>query len=102
LAVECDPSCSAKKDANGKYRMQYEAFPVIAAIRQRSAADKAKLQVCDRIIRVSDRSILDEGVLEDAMLRNDIHLIVRRDGKDVNVVSVCLRAVRIRCRSPFG
>jgi C-terminal processing protease CtpA/Prc len=46
-----------KKDANRKYRMRYEGFPVIAAIRQGGAADKAKLQVGDRSIRVNYRSI---------------------------------------------
>jgi C-terminal processing protease CtpA/Prc len=43
----------------------------------------------DEIVKVEGTSILEEaGILQRAEQREQIHLTVRRDGKDMNVVMV--------------
>ena len=87
FAVTCRPSCSATFAPGGQASYKYDGYPPIIAVRPGSPADKAGLRQGDEIIAVEGKSILDEaGILQRAEQQEQIHLTVRRDGKDMNVV----------------
>jgi hypothetical protein len=91
FAVECRPSCSMRRRPNGESYYKYDGYPRIIEVRERSAADRAGLRVGDLITKVEGRSILAEDALHDLDQRDQLHMTVRRDGKDINVVMLVVR-----------
>jgi hypothetical protein len=88
VAVECAPSCTVRRLANGEVHYKYDGYPRIIEVREHSAADRAGLRVGDLITMVEGRSILAEDALRDSEQKDQLHLTVRRDGKDIDVVMV--------------
>jgi S1-C subfamily serine protease len=89
FGIECEPSCSMKRQPSGDFHYKYDGYPRIVAVVRGTAADRAHLEVGDHIVKVNGRSILEEsGVLERAEQQNEIRMTVRRDGKDIDVVMV--------------
>jgi membrane-associated protease RseP (regulator of RpoE activity) len=91
FAVDARPVCRGREVGDGRieYRHVYDAYPSIYAVRAESPADKAGLQAGDVIVKVEGKSVLDYPLLlTGADARNELHLTVRRDGKDINVVMV--------------
>lgn len=87
FGIECDPSCSMKRQPSGNFHYKYDGYPRIVAVVRGTAADRAHLEVGDHIIKVNGRSILEEsGILERAEQQNEIRMTVRRDGKDLEVL----------------
>ncbi|HEV8495931.1 MAG TPA: PDZ domain-containing protein [Gemmatimonadaceae bacterium] len=91
FAVECKPSCTMKQRPNGEYYFKYDGYPRIIEVRDRSAADRAGLRVGDVITRIEGRSILADDALTDTEHRDQLHMTIRRDGKDIEVVMVVVR-----------
>jgi S1-C subfamily serine protease len=93
FAVECRPSCSMRRLPSGEYAYKYDGYPVIIAVRERSAADRAGLRVGDVITRVNGKSILeDEGTLQRVEQQEQVRLTVRREGKgDLEVLLLVTR-----------
>ncbi|HEX8946066.1 MAG TPA: PDZ domain-containing protein [Gemmatimonadaceae bacterium] len=91
FAVECRPSCSMRRRPNGEYYYKYDGYPRIIEVREHSAADRAGLRVGDLITKVEGRSILAEDALSDLDQRDQLHMTVQRDGKDINVVMLVVR-----------
>lgn len=87
FAVECHPSCSFKRTANGKFYYKYDGYPAISAIRDSSAASRAGLKVGDLVVKVNGHSILDD-MYDDFSNDDSLRLTVRRDGKDFEVLMV--------------
>jgi C-terminal processing protease CtpA/Prc len=81
-----------KRASNGDYYYKYDGYPEIIAVREGSAADRAGLRIGDVITKVNGRSILDEeGSLQRAEQQEQIRLVVRRDGKDLDVLMLVTR-----------
>jgi hypothetical protein len=91
VAVECTPSCTVQRLANGEMHYKYEAYPRVIEVREHSAADRAGLRVGDLITKVEGRSILAEDALRDSEQKDQLHMTLRRDGKDIDVVMVVVR-----------
>jgi hypothetical protein len=91
FAVECQPSCTTRRRPNGEYYFKYDGYPRIIEVRERSAANRAGLQVGDVITKVEGRSILAEDALHDTEQKDQLHMTIRRDGKDIEVVMVVVR-----------
>jgi hypothetical protein len=91
FAVECRPSCTMRRRPSGEYYFKYDGYPRIIEVRERSAADRAGLQVGDLITKIEGRSILADDVLHDTEQRDQLHMTIRRDGKDIEVVMVVVR-----------
>ena len=91
VAVECTPSCTVRRLANGEIHYKYDGYPRVIELRERSPADRAGLRIGDLIIRVEGRSILAEDALRDSEQKDQLHMTVRRDGKDMDVVMVVVR-----------
>jgi membrane-associated protease RseP (regulator of RpoE activity) len=85
FAVECSPSCSLNRSPSGDYYYKYDGYPRIVEVRERSAADRAGLRVGDLITKVEGKSILNEDPLRGSEQGNQLHITVRRDGKDIDV-----------------
>jgi hypothetical protein len=85
FAVECAPSCSLNRSPSGDYYYKYDGYPRIVEVRERSAADRAGLRVGDLITKVEGKSILNEDPLRGSEQGNQLHITVRRDGKDIDV-----------------
>ena len=85
FAVECRPSCSLNRSPRGDYYYKYDGYPRIIEVRERSAADRAGLRVGDLITKVEGRSILDGDALRGSQQGNQLHITIRRDGKDIDV-----------------
>jgi hypothetical protein len=88
FGVECHPSCSMKRAADGRYYYKYDGYPTIAVIRPGSAAEMAHLRVGDEIVTVEGRSILGQDALAGTEDHGELHMTIRRDGKDIDVVLV--------------
>jgi hypothetical protein len=88
VAVECTPSCTVRRLANGEMHYKYDGYPRIIEVREHSAADRAGLRVGDLITKVEGRSILAEDALRDTEQKDQLHMTVRRDGRDIDVVMV--------------
>ena len=88
FAVNSRPVCRVERsDDKVTRRLVFEDYPMIYAVRPGSAADKAALRAGDVILSVEGKSVLDDAVLlTGADLRNDLHMTVRRDGKELSVV----------------
>jgi len=91
FAVECRPACTLKRAPSGEYYYKYDAYPRIVEVRDRSAADLARLRVGDLIVKVDGKSILDEDAVRDLDRRDQLRLTVRRDGKDIDVLMLVVR-----------
>ena len=91
VAVECAPSCTVQRLANGEMHYKYEGYPRVIEVREHSAADRAGLRVGDLITKVEGRSILAEDALRDSEQKDQLHMTLRRDGKDIDVVMVVVR-----------
>ena len=91
FAVECKPSCSMRRRPSGEYYFKYDGYPRIIEVRERSAADRAGLRVGDLITKIEGRSILADDVLQDTEHKDQLHMTIRRDGKDIEVVMVVVR-----------
>jgi hypothetical protein len=85
FAVECSPSCSLNRSPSGAYYYKYDGYPRIVEVRERSAADRAGLRVGDLITKVEGKSILNEDALRGSDQGNQLHITVRRDGKEIDV-----------------
>jgi len=85
FATECRPSCSTKQSAAGHYVFVYDGYPVVARVRAGSPAAAGGLRVNDEIVAINGRSILAENALEGTDARDDLHLVVRRDGKQLTI-----------------
>ena len=88
FAVDTQPVCRGESiDGKTRYRNVYENYPSIYAVRAESLADRAGLRVGDVIVKVEGKSVLDNPMLLIAAdARNELHMTVRRDGKDINLV----------------
>jgi S1-C subfamily serine protease len=91
FAVECKPSCTVQRRPNGEYYFKYDGYPRIVEVRERSAADRAGLRVGDVITKVEGRSILADDALRDNEQKDQLHITLRRDGKDIEVVMLVVR-----------
>jgi len=91
FAVECKPSCTLRRTPSGEYYYKYDSFPRIIEVRERSAADRAGLRVGDVVTKVEGRSILEDDVLHGSEQRDQLHITVRRNGKDIDAVMVVVR-----------
>jgi beta-lactamase regulating signal transducer with metallopeptidase domain len=86
IASECEPSCSVKRMPTGGYYYKYDSYPRVVQVRQRSAAERAGIQVGDVIIEVEGRSILEDGSILNLEQRDQLRMTVRRDDKTIDVV----------------
>ena len=92
FALECRPRCTPATAKDGPLIYTYNrygGFPVIAAVRRGSAAERAGLKEGDLVIKVGGHSVLeDEGArgLGRLELVEMLRLTVRRDGKDLDYV----------------
>ena len=84
FATACRPSCSTRQSAAGHYVFVYDGYPVVAEVRAGSPAAQAGLRVGDEIVAINGRSILAENALEGTD-RDDLHLVVRRAGKQMAI-----------------
>jgi C-terminal processing protease CtpA/Prc len=50
-----------KRRPTGEYYYKYNSYPRVVQVRQRSAADRAGIQVGDLVMEVEGRSILEDG-----------------------------------------
>ena len=91
FAVECITWCPMRRRPNGEYYIKYDGYPRIIEVREHSAADRAGLRIGDVITKVEGRSILAEDALHDSEQKDQLHMTVRRDGKDIDVVMVVVR-----------
>ena len=85
FATECRPSCSTRQSAAGHYVFVYDGYPVVAEVRAGSPAAAAGLRVGDEIVAINGRSILADNALEGTDARDDLHLVVRRGGKQMTI-----------------
>lgn len=86
FGVECRNSCSARRMPNGTYVYSYDDYPVIAAVRAGSIAERTGLRVGDEIISINGKSILADDALMGSDGSDTLKMVVRRDGKDINVL----------------
>jgi hypothetical protein len=91
VAVECTPSCTVRRQTNGDIHYKYDGYPRVIEVREHSAADRAGLRIGDLITKVEGRSILAEDALRDSEQKDQLHMTVRRDGKDIDIVMVVVR-----------
>ena len=85
IASACEPSCSVKRLPTGGYYYKYDSYPRVVQVRQRSAAERAGIQVGDVIIEVEGRSILEDGSLLTLEQRDQVRMTVRRDDTTIDV-----------------
>lgn len=90
FALNTAPVCRVTQvDGKRRYRSTFDDYPLIYAVRPESAADKAGLRVGDAIVKVEGESVLEHPAwLIGSDDRNQLHMTVRRDGKEINVVMV--------------
>jgi len=86
IASACEPSCSVKRMPTGGYYYKYDSYPRVVQVRQRSAAERAGIQVGDVIIEVEGRSILEDGSILNLEQHDQLRMTVRRDDKTIDVV----------------
>jgi hypothetical protein len=91
FAVECMTSCPMRRRPNGEYYIKYDSYPRIIEVREHSAADRAGLRIGDLITKVEGRSILGDDAVRESEGKDQLHMTVRRDGKDIDVVMVVSR-----------
>jgi TonB-dependent SusC/RagA subfamily outer membrane receptor len=89
FAVECKPSCTAATTKEGTLHYtyyRYDAFPLVAAIRPGSAAERAGLKVGDLVTKVDGHSIGEEEgarILSKLDRQDKLSLTVLRGGKEL-------------------
>jgi beta-lactamase regulating signal transducer with metallopeptidase domain len=88
IASECEPWCGVKRMPTGEYYHKYDSYPRVVQVRQRSAAERAGIQVGDLIIEVEGRSILEDGSILNLEQRDRLRMTVRRDDKTFDVALV--------------
>jgi hypothetical protein len=86
FAVECRPSCSNMRMPDGSYAYKYDGYPIVAAVRLGTPADRAGLHVGDEIRTINGRSIVADDALVGTEAADDLRLVVRRNGKDLSLV----------------
>jgi hypothetical protein len=85
FATSCRPSCSALRMPDGNYVLKYDGYPVVAVVRNGSAADRAGLRVGDEILSVNGRSILSDGALAGISAGDELDLTLLRESREINL-----------------
>jgi S1-C subfamily serine protease len=70
---------------DGNYVLKYDGYPVVAVVRNGSAADRAGLRVGDEILSVNGRSILSDGALAGISAGDELDLTLLRESREINL-----------------